>query len=180
MDVVDLVMADHREVERMFEVLRTQPDQRPLITPMLVAAMVAHSRAEESEVYPVAKREAGEVDEIAHSQHEHAEAEQLLAQLADNDPHSSRYESLLQTAADAIGHHVEEEESTVLPQMRERLDERRLEALATAFVRARADCLAHAGSLTAEQAHQAAANADLPGRSSMSKEEIVEGLEKAE
>jgi len=37
-------------------------------------------------VYPVARDEAGEADEVAHSQQEHAEAEPLLARLAETDP----------------------------------------------------------------------------------------------
>ena len=67
-DVVDLIMADHREVERLFELLKQQPTTRGLNFPVLCALLIAHSRAEESEVYPVAKDEAGETEEVAHSQ----------------------------------------------------------------------------------------------------------------
>jgi hemerythrin superfamily protein len=67
-DVVDLIMADHREVERLFEDLKRHPENRPLVVPVLSALLTAHSRAEEAEVYPVAKAEAHETDEVAHSQ----------------------------------------------------------------------------------------------------------------
>ncbi|MGW4110824.1 hemerythrin domain-containing protein [Actinosynnema sp. NPDC004786] len=54
-DVVDLIMQDHREVERLFAELKDHPEKRPLLVPVLTAVLTAHSRAEEAEVYPVAK-----------------------------------------------------------------------------------------------------------------------------
>ena len=66
-DVVELIKNDHREVERLFDLLQKQPATRGLNFPILCALLIAHSRAEESEVYPVAKDEAGETEEVAHT-----------------------------------------------------------------------------------------------------------------
>src|SRR4051794_30678164 len=85
-DVVDLIMADHREIERLFTALREQPDQRALLVPELASLLIAHSRAEEAEVYPVARQEAGETDQVAHSQEEHEEADAVLGELQALDP----------------------------------------------------------------------------------------------
>ena len=71
--------------------------------------LVGHSRAEEAEVYPVAAAEAGEADDVAHSQEEHIQAEQLLEQLAGADPESPAFEQVLKELVDAVTHHVEEE-----------------------------------------------------------------------
>ena len=65
-DVVDLILADHREVERLFDKMREDPESRPMLLPTVTTLLIAHSRAEESEVYPVARDEAGETDEVAH------------------------------------------------------------------------------------------------------------------
>lgn len=65
-DVVEMIMADHREVERLFDILKNQPDQRAMVLPTVAALLIAHSRAEETEVYPVARTEAGETEEVAH------------------------------------------------------------------------------------------------------------------
>lgn len=54
-DVVDLITQDHREVEALFERLEKEPDQRPMLVPVVAALLVAHSRAEEAEVYPAAR-----------------------------------------------------------------------------------------------------------------------------
>ena len=71
-DVVELIKYDHREVERLFDQLQKDPTTRGLNFPVVCALLIAHSRAEESEVYPVAKDEAGETEEVSHSQGEHA------------------------------------------------------------------------------------------------------------
>jgi hemerythrin superfamily protein len=104
---------------------------------VLTTLLVAHSRAEEAEVYPVAASEAGEADDVAHSQEEHVKAEQLLEQLAGADPESPAFDQVLNELVDAVTHHVEEEESSVLPGMRDHLDESRLAELGEAFVATR-------------------------------------------
>ena len=101
-DVVELIKSDHREVERLFDLLKTQPATRSLNSPVLCSLLIAHSRAEEAEVYPVAKSEAGETDEVAHSQGEHAEAEHMLEQMAALDPESAQFASALDELIKAL------------------------------------------------------------------------------
>ena len=176
-DVVDLIMQDHREVERLFDELQKHPEKRRNLVPVLATLMTAHSRAEEAEVYPVARREAGEVEEIAHSQEEHAQAEQLLAQLTAADPESAQFERLLTQVQEMITQHVAEEESMVLPAMRQRLTEKRLAELADAFATSRARHLgAMPGDLTKEELQLQASNLGVRGASSMSKAELERQL----
>lgn len=179
-DVVDLIMADHRELERLFDQLKSKQDSRPLLVPVVAALLAAHSRAEEAAVYPAARDEAGETDEVAHSQQEHLEAERLLHQLADTDPNSSRFDSLLEEFVAAVKHHVDEEENTVLPGMREHIDDQRRRQLGDAFASVRAKHLmtGDASDLSRSELRQQAENLDLPGRSQMSKEELTNQLRK--
>ncbi|SMC76979.1 hemerythrin domain-containing protein [Lentzea albidocapillata] len=178
-DVVDLIMQDHREVERLFDELKNHPEKRPLLTPVLCGLLVAHSRAEEGEVYPAAKAAGGD-DEVEHSQEEHAEAERLLAKLLDTEYDSPQYEKALQDVVDSITHHVEEEEKTVLPGMRKRLSAERRYALGEAFARSRADHLGDMpGQATREELLLQAKNLGLDGVSSMSKEQLRKELQKA-
>lgn len=178
-DVVDLIMQDHREVERLFEELRSHPEERPLLVPTLTSLLTAHSRAEEAEVYPAARNEADEADEVAHSQAEHAQAEQILAELAEADPGSDQFDKVLAELMEAVNHHVEEEESTVLPGLRERLDDNRRAELGEAFAASRARHLGdQPGQASVAELRQQASNAGIPGASSMSKDELVEHLGK--
>lgn len=87
-----------------------EPESRALVLPAVSALLIAHSRAEESEVYPAARDEAGEADDVEHSQAEHVEAEQLLQQLAGMEPGDAGFETTLRELIDAVKHHVEEEE----------------------------------------------------------------------
>ena len=177
-NVVDLIMNDHREVEKLFARLENEPDQRAGLVPVLTTLLTAHSRAEEAEVYPAARDEADEADEVEHSQEEHLEAEQLLAKLAQTDPTSPQFDSALAEAKEAIQHHVEEEESKVLPGLRQKLSEERLAQLGEQFLAVRTE---HLGDqpvvdLTREEMLQQARNAGIGGVSSMSKSELEKEL----
>jgi hemerythrin superfamily protein len=175
-DVVDLIMKDHRELERIFDELMSNPDKRAGLLPVMTTLLTAHSRAEEAEVYPAA-REAGGDEEVKHSQEEHLEADQLAAALVETDPMSEEFPQALQKLVDAVKHHVEEEESTVLPGMRERLSEDRLAELGEAFLSSRTEHLGdQPGELSKSELQQQAANADVSGASSMSKDELQSTL----
>jgi hemerythrin superfamily protein len=172
-DVVDLIMSDHREVERMFDIMSKQPESRVLYFPVLSALLIAHSRAEETQVYPVARDEAGETEEVAHSQEEHAEAEHLLEKMTAMDPTSREFDKALQDLVAAVTHHVEEEESTVLPGLRQGLSEQRRSELADAFAATRAAHLGdRPGDATKDELLQQARNAGLSGVSNSPKGEI--------
>ena len=162
-DVVDLIMQDHREVEGLFEKLKGEPDVRAGLTPILVTLLAAHSRAEEAEVYPAARDEAGEADDVAHSQEEHLLADRLLAELIECDPSASAYDDKLAEVTDAITHHIEEEEKTVLPGLRNRLDDARRAELGAAFLKSRQE---HLGDMpqdiTRDELRRQASNADIP------------------
>ena len=176
LDVVDLIMQDHREVERLFEELKI-PEKRPGLVPVLTSLLTAHSRAEEAEVYPVARDEAGIADDVAHSQEEHIQAEEILARLAEIDANSPQFESVLQEAVDAISHHVEEEESKVLPAIRSKLSAQRRAELADAFLAARESHLGEQpGDLRKADLEQQAANIGITGASQKSKGELSEEL----
>ena len=176
-DVVDLIMTDHREVERLFDLMSREPTTRVLNFPVLCSLLIAHSRAEESDVYPAARNEAGESEEVAHSQEEHAEAEHLLEQMSTMDPTSREFDQALVELVAAVTHHVKEEESTVLPGIRTGLSDQRRTELAEAFASTRAAHLGdRPGAATKDELLQQARNAGLSGASSSSKAEIKADL----
>ncbi|ADB30639.1 Hemerythrin HHE cation binding domain protein [Kribbella flavida DSM 17836] len=176
-DVVDLIMQDHREVERLFDELKDNPETRRNLVPVLTTLLTAHSRAEEAEVYPAAASEAGEADDVAHSQEEHVEADELLEKLAGTDPESAQFDKVLQDLIDAVTHHVEEEESKVLPGLRANLSAERLAELADAFATSREKHLGEQPTdITREQLQQQARNADVSGTSGLGKDALQSKL----
>jgi hemerythrin superfamily protein len=180
-DVVDVIMQDHREVERIFEELRSQPEKRAGTVPVLVTLLTAHSRAEEAEVYPAVRDEAQAADVVAHSQQEHVEADELLRELGQADPEGPDFEEVLQRLVQAVTHHVEEEESSVLPAMREVLGEERRAELAEAFLASREEHLGERPEdITKGERVVQARNAGLSGSSGMTKDEIADSIKEQE
>jgi hemerythrin superfamily protein len=176
-DVVDLIIQDHRELQRLFETLRNDPDQRSALAPVMSTLLFAHSRAEESEVYPEASSAGGEED-VEHSQKEHLEADQLAERLTSLDPESEEFGEVLEKLVKAVTHHLEEEEETVLPHMRERMDAAQLQTLGERFLAARAEHLGdQPDDMTKAQLEQQARNIDLAGASQKSKDELKSALE---
>lgn len=138
-DVLDLILDDHREMERLFRALRNRDENRQARLRELADLLVAHAEAEEREVYPVLKRKAPQDrEEIAHSYEEHDEGHEALAALqevsdADQDTFEERLEELVET----VTHHLDEEERDVLNAARENVDRATRERLGDAFLNAR-------------------------------------------
>jgi len=177
--VVELILNDHRELERLFHELQNQPEKRPTLVPVMVALLTAHSRAEESEVYPVAA-EAGIAEDVEHSQKEHLEADQLAAAVAATDFDSPDFGDKLTELIEAVRHHVEEEESTVLPGMTDRLSADLLGELGRSFLASREQHLGEMpGDITRAEMAQQASNAQLSGVSDKTKDELASELKKA-
>lgn len=173
-DVVDLIVSDHHELQRLFEELRADRDKRPNLAPVMTNLLYAHSRAEEQEVYPAA-REAGGEGDVEHSQREHLEADQLAEKLCGLDPMGDEFDDTLGRLVDAVTHHLEEEEQTVLPHMRERMDDRQLRQLADRFLGARAQHLGdQPGDMSKPDLQQQAAN--IGQNTAGSKEELKSEL----
>jgi hemerythrin superfamily protein len=176
-DVVDLIVQDHRELQRMFEELRSDPSKRKALAPVMSTLLFAHSRAEESEVYPRAKAAGGE-DDVEHSQEEHLEADQIAERLTSLDPDSDEFGEVLEQLIEAVTHHLEEEEESVLPHMRERMSEDELTDLGEKFLAVRAEHLGdQPDDMTKSQLEQQASNIDLEGASAISKSELKSELE---
>jgi hemerythrin-like domain-containing protein len=146
-DVVELILADHAEFERLLRQLRSDDADREAALGDLADLLVAHAEAEESEVYPTLRSEvpADEEGEVAHGREEHAEGhEELLALLEIDDVDSEEFSEQLEEVSEVIMHHLDEEEREVLNLAREHVTSDVRDALGRAFIRARADQLATA------------------------------------
>ncbi|MFT7840894.1 hemerythrin domain-containing protein [Saccharothrix sp. BKS2] len=142
-DVVELILEDHRRFEELFRQLRDRNSDRTALLGELAALLVAHAEAEESEVYPALKRyKEVDNDEVDHGAEEHAEGHQaLLALMEVTDTESEDWESKLEELVEALNHHVDEEERTILNDAREQVDDSRRAELGKLFLEIRQDRL---------------------------------------
>ncbi|MBW3603999.1 MAG: hemerythrin domain-containing protein [Actinobacteria bacterium] len=144
-DVVDLILGDHAEFERLLRILRSDDGDRATALGDLADLLVAHAEAEEAEVYPTLRSEVpdDEEGEIAHGREEHAEGhEELLALLEIDDVDSEEFSEQLEEVSEVVMHHLDEEEREVLNLARAHVPDQRRAELGRAFMSARAKQLA--------------------------------------
>jgi hemerythrin-like domain-containing protein len=142
-DVVDLILADHREFEDLLRALRNREEDRRTRLSELADLLVAHAEAEEGEVYPKLERKAPEeAEEIAHGAEEHADGHvALLALLVAAGEDTDAFEEALEELSETVLHHLDEEERDVLNAARENVDLEVRAELGRAFIRRRAELL---------------------------------------
>ncbi|MBC6463565.1 hemerythrin domain-containing protein, partial [Actinomadura sp. HBU206391] len=141
-DVVRLITQDHRQFEKLFDQIKVDRERRAELLDLVAASLAAHSRAEEEEVYPAVAEEAGEREEAGHGTEEHHEAEELLAEVRRLPTDGPEFDAKFKEFVDAINHHVEEEETEILPALGKAVSTKRLEELGVAFAQRRDEVLA--------------------------------------
>jgi hemerythrin superfamily protein len=139
-DAVTLIMNDHRLMELLFDRLRSGSGDRQLLLDEIAARLTAHSHAEEQQVYPSLSSE-----QARHGADEHHEAERTLHDLQRMGPDDEGFADRLDEFIAAVGHHIEQEETSILPALRDAVDADRLIELGAAFERVRLEELAVAG-----------------------------------
>ncbi|WP_190394278.1 hemerythrin domain-containing protein [Nocardiopsis quinghaiensis] len=183
-DAITLITQDHRRMEELFDRLQSEPDQRPRLLDEIEAMLTAHSRAEEDEVYPATAEASGERAQVQHSTEEHHEAEELLRRLKDCDPNSGEFDERCREFVDAVKHHVDEEESEVLPALRDAVSEKRVQELGRAFSERREQEMRRFGVGPGQipkqrELYEEAERLDIRDRSKMDKDELAEAVQKA-
>ncbi|MGW6062049.1 hemerythrin domain-containing protein [Streptomyces sp. NPDC055189] len=139
-DVVELILDDHRRMEDLFRQMRSVEAERAQALREFADLLIAHALAEESDVYPSLKRYRDiDNDEVEHGVEEHEEGNKaLLALLEVKDVGSDDWDEKLEKLVEAVAHHTDEEERTILNGARENVAMERREELGAAFTRERA------------------------------------------
>ena len=124
-DVVDLLSADHREFDAIFQQLealvgRGAPEdlerKRQLVDEVTIG-LVKHSVAEETQVYPEVEKQVDK-EEAEHSKHDHAQAEETMKRLERMDAGDPEFDGAVDELIREIRHHVEHEESRMFTELR--------------------------------------------------------------
>lgn len=183
-DLFRTLTTQHREVDAMLAMLAESKDveQREALLPVLKQQLLAHAKAEEQTFYPALAR-AGEKGEAKHAEREHEDIEAALEDLEGLELEDEGWEAALKTLTEAVQHHVQEEEGEVFAAARAALDEDALETIAEEFRERRREQLEalggeddHYDQLTKGELLEEARDLDVPGRSSMSKEQLIASL----
>lgn len=134
-NVIDLLVTDHREVVTAVEAVLASDDadaRRQLID-AVIGQLVRHSVAEETVVYPVMREVLPDgADAVEHDTREHKELEVIMKNLESADVATPLFTELVGQLKEVLDDHVKDEESEQFPQLRQHLDDERLDAMGAA------------------------------------------------
>jgi len=134
-DVVDLIERDHRAVEQLFAQFESSKDDA--VTEQICAELTAHMVGEERAVYPVVAEKLSGGKKLAEdAENEHKEARQLIGRIR-NTTDTGRLTELTMELKQAIQHHVQEEETAMLPKARQDLSAEELNEMGAQFEEAK-------------------------------------------
>ncbi|MBK1786991.1 hemerythrin domain-containing protein [Prauserella cavernicola] len=140
-DLIDLIRDAHTETERRFSQLRdANLDQhsRKKLTDRVIADLVRHSVGEQQVVYPAARRFVDDGDAIAEREiGEHAEAERVMKRLEDLDAASPEFDRLVEQLIASVRRHIEDQETHLLPALRDACGDDELVQLGHRMARAK-------------------------------------------
>ncbi len=134
-DVIELIENDHREIEDLFAKFASTGDVA--VAHQVCDELERHATGEERAVYPVIAAEIPGGGEMAgNGSHDHTEVRRLVDRIRrTSDP--GRLADLVAALEETVQHHVDEEETEVLPMTRVALDPDRFDQLGRDFVAAK-------------------------------------------
>jgi hemerythrin superfamily protein len=136
MDAVDLLEHDHRMVEQLFRdytAAASEPQRRGVVE-ILVRELSKHAALEELMVYPLARKVLPDgAEEIDRHLAEHMAVKKLLLELDKLGPGDEQTQPLMAELAGELTEHIREEETNLLPRLREHLDQQALDDLGAAL-----------------------------------------------
>ncbi len=139
-NIVDDIIADHREFESVFTEIESagDPHSQPELVEHVIAGIVRHAVAEEEYVYPAAREIVPNGDEmVSHEIEEHSEAEEIMKEIEKVGAEDPKYDELVRKLIADIRHHIEDEESDLLSKMRVAATSDQLRELSEKFHRAK-------------------------------------------
>ena len=191
--IIELLESDHRTVEQLLDrIKKAEGEERRPLLQELQTSLAAHMQIEEDHLYSVVAQVLGD-DEAQEARNEHSLARDGLSKMLELGPDDPGFEAALDMVKAGIDHHVEDEEGEVFPGLRDKASDQ-LRSLEPQVLAARQElglptegastssevsgtATSDLSSATKDELYEKAKQADIPGRSQMTKDELVEALE---
>lgn len=185
MDAITLLIGDHNRVKGLSARFKAAHEAEDLETATLVAGAIfdeltVHTTIEETVYYPAITELSDEIHElVVEGIEEHNVVKNLIAEAKAMDPADEHWAAKVTVMIENVDHHVEEEETEMFPKVRSAAKGTFLEELAERLEAKKAELGAPTLAskidldLTKEQLSELAAKAEIPGRSTMSKDELL-------
>lgn len=182
MDALSLLTADHNRVRGLFTRFETAHEAEDTVTTVeagtkILEELEVHAAIEEEVFYPGVDGLGDEIHEVVtEGIEEHHVVKQLAQEIMALEPGDETWLAKMKVMIENVEHHAEEEEEELFPQVRKALDPAGLAELGERLERAKArlgaPTVADKESLSLEELRELASQQQIPGRSSMSREEL--------
>lgn len=119
-DAIALLMADHKEVKKLFKEFEEQKDdpaEARRIAEEACFALRVHAQIEEEVFYPAVRRAIDEPALLDEARVEHEVAKDLIAQLLCLDESDALFAATFTVLSEYVLHHVQEEEGELFPKV---------------------------------------------------------------
>jgi hemerythrin superfamily protein len=183
MNALDLLIADHNRVRGLFNRFREAHEGKAEVLAIELAGTIfdeleVHTTIEEEIFYPAVHDTSEELGEtVDEGIQEHHVVKMLMDELVDIQPAGDEWVAKMTVLIENVEHHAEEEEQELFPPLRSRCDAAMLDDLARRIEQRKgelgAPVLADKIDLTKGELLDLARNQKIPGRSSMSQEELA-------
>lgn len=141
MDALDVLMHDHRMVEQLFRDYEAAASdrQRRGVVELLVRELSKHAALEEMLLYPLARKVLPDGDrEIDEHLSEHMGVKQTLLALDRLGEGDQRTGELVAELRREVSEHIQEEEGTLMPRLRQAVSQQELDRLGELIGQAKA------------------------------------------
>lgn len=130
MDAFNLLKADHRKVEELFEQLESASGQAKMrVFQQIKTELELHTHIEETIFYPALEEPKQTHDLTLEAYEEHDVVKKLLQELSRARTVSDEWEAKAKVLQENVEHHVEEEENELFPKAQSALSEEEIEEL---------------------------------------------------
>ena len=182
MEALELLTADHNRVRGLFTRFKAAEGENDAQAAALAAKIFeeleVHTRIEEEIFYPAITKLNDEIHElVTEGVEEHHVVDTLTAEVKMLSPSDEEWAAKVKVLIENVEHHAEEEEQEMFPMVRKAMNDdaradlgRQLEAKKAALGAPTAADKAH---LSTEELNQLAREQEIPGRSSMKRDELV-------
>jgi len=139
-DIVEIIVEEHRLVDTLGERYQAETNvkEKQGIAHNIIKLLSIHAVCEEASLYPWMRKNLPNGDKLVdHAIHEHQEIKEDLYNLDQMQIGDAGYDAALLKALKDTQHHVKEEESELLPQIKAQSSKDELEQMRTDFLRAK-------------------------------------------
>jgi hemerythrin superfamily protein len=182
MDALELLTADHNRVRGLFTRFQAAEGENDAqaahLASKIFEELEVHTKIEEEIFYPAISELNDEIHElVTEGAEEHHVVDTLMAEAKALDPSNEAWAAKIKVLIENVEHHAEEEEEEMFPKVRKAMDTdartdvgRRLEARKAELGAPTAADKEH---LSTEELTRLAREQEIPGRSSMKRDELL-------